>query len=296
MIVQQKLNSFININREKIQQALTHHLQQLDIPDQLKDSMIYSAEAGGKRLRPILLMASFHAYSNDDSKVLSLAVALELIHTYSLIHDDLPAMDDDNVRRGLPTNHIKFDEATAILAGDALLTFSFELIARDSHLTDEQKAQLTRLLAEASGPKGMVAGQILDMEAERKAVTLEELETIHTLKTGELFRFAIRSGAYLGGATREQIAHLDKFAHFLGLIFQVQDDILDVTGDAEKIGKPIGSDEVNEKNTYVKLLGVDGAVEKKEYYVNRAKKELSGANADASYLTALVDYFSKRDH
>src|SRR5699024_11656291 len=296
MIVQHELNHFINTNREKIQQELTHHLHQLDIPEQLKNSMIYSAEAGGKRLRPILLIASFNAYSDDVSKVLSSAVALELIHTYSLIHDDLPAMDDDDVRRGHPTNHIKFDEATAILAGDALLTFSFELIANDVYLTDNQKVQLIQLFSKASGPKGMVAGQILDMEAEKKAVTLEELETIHALKTGELFRFAIRSGAYLGEATREQIAHLDKFAHFLGLIFQIQDDILDVTGDAEKICKTIGNDETNEKNTYVKLLDIDGAVEKKEYYVSKAKKELSEANADASYLMALVDYLSNRDH
>nr|WP_029329087.1 farnesyl diphosphate synthase [Lentibacillus jeotgali] len=294
--MQQDLNNVINTTREKIQQELTRHLHQLDIPLQLKNSMIYSAEAGGKRLRPVLLMASFNAYSNDINKVLSSAVALELVHTYSLIHDDLPAMDDDDLRRGHPTNHIKFDEATAILAGDGLLTFSFELIANDPQLTDKQKVQLIQLLSKVSGPKGMVAGQIRDMEAEKKAVTLEELETIHTLKTGELFRFAIRSGAYLGEATQEQIAHLDKFAHYLGLIFQVQDDILDVTGDAEKIGKPVGSDEANEKNTYVKLLGIEGAVEKKDYYVGRAKKELSAANADASYLMALVDYFSNRDH
>lgn len=296
MIVQEKLNHFINTNRELIGQELQYHLKQLDIPEQLKASMIYSTEAGGKRLRPILLMASFDAYNHDNNKVLSSAVALEMIHTYSLIHDDLPAMDDDDLRRGQPTNHIKFDEATAILAGDGLLTLSFELISNDLHLTDGEKVQIIQLLSTASGPKGMVAGQIRDMEAERKALTLEELETIHTLKTGELFRFAIRSGAYLGGATNEQIKHLDQFAHYLGLIFQVQDDILDVTGDAAKIGKPVGSDEANDKNTYVKLLGIEGAVEKKENYVTKAKKELSDADADTSHLMSLVDYFSKRDH
>ncbi|HLR80069.1 MAG TPA: farnesyl diphosphate synthase [Bacillota bacterium] len=294
--MQLKLNNFINKNRELIQQEIEQQLHKLDIPEQLKASMIYSAEAGGKRLRPILLMAGFNAYSHEINKVLSSAAALELIHTYSLIHDDLPSMDDDDLRRGQPTNHIKFDEATAVLAGDALLTFSFELIANDSRLTDQQKVKVIQLLSEASGPKGMIAGQIRDMEAEKKVVTLEELETIHTLKTGELFRFAIRSGAYLGGASDEQIAHLDRFAHFLGLIFQIQDDILDVTGDADKIGKPVGSDEANEKNTYVKLLGLDGAVEKKEHYVSKAKKELSEAHADTSYLMALVDYFSTRDH
>lgn len=296
MIVQQELNEFITTHKEMVQRELQHHLDKLAIPERLKASIVYSMEAGGKQLRPILLMASFYAYHHNINKVLSSAVALEMIHTYSLIHDDLPAMDDDDLRRGLPTNHKKFDEATAILAGDALLTFSFELITNDPLLTDSQKVHLVQLLSKSSGPKGMVAGQIRDMEAEKKTVTLEELETIHTLKTGKLFRFATRTGAYLGEATEEQIRHLDEFAHYLGLIFQVQDDILDVTGDPDKIGKPVGSDESNDKNTYVKLLGLDGAVEKKNRYVQRAKKALHAANAETSYLMVLTDYFSKRDH
>ncbi|WP_425283887.1 polyprenyl synthetase family protein [Lentibacillus halodurans] len=294
--MQQELNDFINTNKELIQHELRHHLHQLDVPERLKASMIYSIQAGGKRLRPVLFMASYNAYNHDLNKALSPAVALEMIHTYSLIHDDLPAMDDDDLRRGQPTNHKKYDEATAILAGDALLTFSFELIINDPHLTDQQKIHLVQLLSEASGPKGMVAGQILDIEAEKKAVSLEELETIHTLKTGELFRYAIRSGAYLGEATHEQIVHLDEFAHYLGLIFQVQDDILDVTGEPGKTGKPVGSDEANEKNTYVKLLGLEGAIEKKKYYVKKANKALYDANAESSYLMSLADYFSSRDH
>ncbi|ALX50546.1 polyprenyl synthetase family protein [Lentibacillus amyloliquefaciens] len=294
--MQQELNEFISNNRELIERELKRHLVQLDIPARLKDSMIYSAEAGGKRLRPVILMASFNTYNNDMNRVLASAVALELIHTYSLIHDDLPAMDDDDLRRGLPTNHKKFDEATAILAGDALLTYSFELVTNDPLLTDRQKVQITQLLSEASGPQGMVAGQILDMEAEEKDATLKELETIHTLKTGELFRFAIRAGAYLGGAKDDQIRHLDQFAHFLGLIFQVQDDILDVTGDPDIIGKPVGSDEGNEKTTYVKLLGLNGAIEKKNEYVSKAKAALREASAEDSHLMSLTDYFSTREH
>ncbi|QKY69292.1 polyprenyl synthetase family protein [Lentibacillus sp. CBA3610] len=296
MIVNQELNDLIATNREIIQRELQEHLDKLEIPERLKASMVYSIEAGGKRLRPALLIASFYAYNHNINKVLSSAAALEMIHTYSLIHDDLPAMDDDDIRRGLPTNHKKFDEATAILAGDALLTFSFDLITNDPLLTDRQKVQLVQLLSEGSGPKGMIAGQFLDMEAEKKAVTLEELENIHTLKTGELFRFAIRSGAFLGEATDEQIRHLDEYAHFLGLIFQVQDDILDVTGDPDKIGKPVGSDEDNEKNTYVRLLGLNGAIDKKNHYVQRAKQALNKADAEASHLMSLIDYFSKRDH
>jgi geranylgeranyl diphosphate synthase, type II len=219
-----------------------------------------------------------------------------MIHTYSLIHDDLPAMDDDDYRRGLLTNHKAFDEATAILAGDALLTYSFELIANDQHLTDKEKLYMIQLLTRASGPTGMVAGQILDMEAENKAVNLEQLEKIHLLKTGELLKFAVTAGAFLGNATDDQIKHLQKFAHYLGLIFQVQDDILDVTGDQEKLGKAVGSDETNNKSTYPKLLGLDGAIEMRNRYTDQAKDLLKQANADTSRLAELTDYFSQRDH
>ncbi|GAB4073500.1 (2E,6E)-farnesyl diphosphate synthase [Barrientosiimonas marina] len=296
MIVQQELNDFINTTKQLIQQELQKRLQNLDIPERLKNSMLYSIRAGGKRMRPVLLMASYEAYHHDREKALSAALALEMIHTYSLIHDDLPAMDDDDLRRGQPTNHKQYDDATAVLAGDALLTFGFEVIAADAYLTSEEKVQLIQLLSEASGPKGMVAGQMLDMEAEKKPVTLAELETIHLNKTGELFRFAIHSGAYLSGATAEQLAYLDQFAHYLGLIFQVQDDILDVSGDPEKLGKPVGSDNENEKNTYVRLLGLEGAASMKQDYVQKAYDALYGANAETSLLKSLTDYFSNRDH
>src|SRR5699024_3829744 len=166
------------------------------------------------------MIASYEAYGEDVKKVISSAIALEMIHTYSLIHDDLPAMDDDDYRRGKLTNHKVFDEATAILAGDALLTYSFEIVANDPLLEDK-----------------------------KKVVSLEELERIHTYKTGELIKFAIYTGAYLGNASRQQLAHLKDFAYYLGLIFQVQDDILDIVGDEEKIGKAIGSDLDNHKST-----------------------------------------------
>ncbi|RYG74955.1 polyprenyl synthetase family protein [Lentibacillus lipolyticus] len=282
--------------KSAVQQEIYDRLRGLDIPERLKASMVYSVEAGGKRLRPILLLAACQAYSDDTEVALTPAVALEMIHTYSLIHDDLPAMDDDDLRRGMPTNHKKYDEATAILAGDALLTYSFELIANDSGLTDQQKIRVIQSLSEVSGPKGMVAGQILDMKAEQRDITLGELETIHTHKTGELLRFAVATGAYLGGASNEQIAHLETFANYLGLIFQIQDDILDVTGDPDKIGKPVGSDKANNKNTYPKLLGLDEAIEKKSRYVQQAKEALHRADAASSYLAMLADYFSARDY
>lgn len=290
------LTSFLEDNKQFIQQELQQALNQLNIPESLKRSMLYSIEVGGKKLRPILLIASYDAYGDDKRNIIAPALALEMIHTYSLIHDDLPAMDDDDIRRGKPTNHIAFDEATAILAGDALLTYSFELLAADSHLTDKQKVFLINELSKASGPKGMVAGQLLDMEAENMEVSLEQLEKIHALKTGELIKFAIKAGAYIGNATEEQLEQLDEFAYYLGLIFQVQDDILDVTGDQEIIGKPVGSDAYNNKSTYPKLLGNKGAKKQKDNYVLQAKNALQNADATDSYLMKLTDYFSTRNH
>lgn len=290
------LSVYIDRNKELVQKELINQLDQLTIPEVLKESMLYSVEAGGKRLRPILLLASYEAYADKLEKALPTAVALEMIHTYSLIHDDLPAMDNDDFRRGKPTNHKVFNEATAILAGDALLTYSFEIVGTDTGLSDEQRIRLVRMLAQVSGPTGMVGGQLLDMEAEDRAVSLEELERIHTLKTGELLRFAVFAGAYIAGANEKQLAALEKFAYYLGLIFQVQDDILDVTGDQEKLGKPVGSDEENQKSTYPKLLGLEGARNRKDYYVIEAKKALQLAGAEGSTLMELTDYFSNRDY
>lgn len=290
------LDKYIDQNKQLFTAEMKKSLEVLSIPEELKASMLYSIEAGGKKIRPILLMASYETFKENNSFILSVGIALEMIHTYSLIHDDLPAMDDDDFRRGKPTNHKVFNESTAILAGDALLTYSFEMIATDPKLSDLQKVKLIGWLAKASGPAGMVAGQILDMEAEKKAVTLEALEEIHSLKTGELLKFAIIAGAYLGNATQKQLDLLETYAYYLGLIFQVQDDILDVTGDPDKIGKPIGSDQGNEKSTYPKLLGTAGAIAQKQIYAQKAKDALVEAEIADSYLMDLIDYFSKRDH
>lgn len=290
------ITAYIKEKQQLIEQEINKHLQKLSIPMQLKESMIYSFTAGGKRIRPILLMASYQSFHQNIEKILTTAVALEMIHTYSLIHDDLPAMDDDDLRRGKPTNHKVFDEATAILAGDALLTYSFELITEDPLLTDIEKVNLVKMLSQASGPKGMVAGQILDMEAEDSPVTLETLEEIHALKTGELLTFGILAGAYLANATEVQQKYLNEFSYYLGLIFQVQDDILDVTGEQSKLGKPVGSDVDNQKSTYPGLLGLDGAIQQKDIYVNKAKLALAKADINESYLSLLTDFLTQRDH
>ena len=290
------INEFAEEEKKRFDQEIQQLFQDNNIPKNLKSSMLYSLLAGGKRLRPILLVASYRTFNKDISKTIKTALALEMIHTYSLIHDDLPAMDDDDFRRGALTNHKKFDEATAILAGDALLTYSFELISNDDLLTDQEKIFIIQSLTKASGPEGMVAGQILDMEGEKKDLTIEELEIIHKNKTGALISFAIIAGAYLGGANELQLKYLKEYAYYLGLIFQVQDDILDVIGDPDKIGKPVGSDADNDKSTYPSLLGLEGAKKQKEEYSVKAKEALLAADADESYLLQLLDYFSNRDH
>src|SRR5699024_5721836 len=214
-----------------IEESLNDYIEKINAPKQLKDSMHYSLMAGGKRLRPVLLMLSYEAYQTMNDKVISSAAALEMIHTYSLIHDDLPAMDDDDYRRGKPTNHKMFDEATAILAGDALLTYSFEIISEDPILSANNKVKLISMLAQKGGNKGMIVEQMLDIEAEKIPVQIKKLVDIHTSKTGQLVSLAITAGAYLGHSTPKQLAFLDEFSYNVCLIFQVQHDILDVTGD-----------------------------------------------------------------
>lgn len=290
------INSFIEESKRLIDHAFQSLFKHEAIPGQLEASMRYSLLAGGKRLRPVLLFAGYSSFSNDKpTKTMQTAIALEMIHSYSLIHDDLPAMDDDDIRRGTWTNHKKFDEATAILAGDALLTNSFELIGKDDHLSATEKVYVITSLAQASGPAGMVAGQILDMEGEGKTLTVQDLEVIHEHKTGQLISFAILTGAYLAGVSEKSLQHLGQFAYYLGLIFQVQDDILDMVGDPEKLGKPVGSDLQNDKSTYPGLLGMDGAIAQKDFYVKNAKQALTASGAEGTLLSDLLYYFEQRD-
>lgn len=289
------IEQYIEAGKQTIEQKMEQYVTG-DIPENLYQSMAYSLFAGGKRLRPILLFASFQSYGDQIEKTYRTATALEMIHTYSLVHDDLPAMDDDDYRRGMLTNHKKFDEATAILAGDGLLTSSFEIVNNDPLLSDTEKVYVTKYLAHASGPEGMVAGQVLDIEGEAKQLTLEQLEQVHLLKTGKLISFAVDVGAYLAGATEEQRNYLIDFSRYLGLVFQVQDDILDVIGDSEKLGKPVGSDLENEKSTYPSLLGLEGAREKMKEYEQKALEALEQSGAKGEYLKQLLVYFGDRDY
>ncbi|NQD69049.1 polyprenyl synthetase family protein, partial [Bacillus haikouensis] len=201
-----------------------------DMPSTIRDAMIYSLQAGGKRIRPILLLAVIEGYGKEIRSGMKTAAALEMIHTYSLIHDDLPSMDDDDLRRGKPTNHKVFGEAMAILAGDGLLTHSFQLIAEDDLISSNQKIKLLSLLAKCAGPEGMVGGQVADIEGENKRLTVDELESIHVRKTGKLLIFSALAGAIISGASEEEQNKLENFAHHIGLAFQIQDDILDIEG------------------------------------------------------------------
>lgn len=259
-------------------------------------SMRYSLMGGGKRIRPVLALAAAQTVGGNVERILPAACALELIHTYSLIHDDLPAMDNDDYRRGRLANHKVFGEGKAILAGDGLLTYAFELLARPLPVPPERQLRVILEVAQAAGPEGMVGGQVLDLEAEGKTLTLEEIEQIHRLKTGAMLTVSARMGGILGGGTEKQIEALTRYAQALGLAFQIKDDILDVEGDSVILGKPAHSDLKQEKSTYPSLLGIDGAKEQLAAKVQEAHEVLSIFSNSVDFLHSLADYIAERKH
>ena len=260
----------------------------------LEEAMAYSLLAGGKRLRPILLMAAADAVGADGTKFVTTGYAIEMIHTYSLIHDDLPAMDDDDYRRGKLTNHKVYGAGMATLAGDALLTLAFEVMLRQQGVSDAVRLSVVREMSQAAGMDGMVGGQAIDLESEGKSIPLERLRQMHLGKTGALFRAAIRSGALLAGAKEEQLAALTQYADSFGLAFQITDDILDVTGDEAAIGKPVGSDERNHKSTYVTLFSLERAQQMADEAVERAVAALATFGGEAEFLRELVRFLRDR--
>ncbi len=292
------IEQFLKQLKQRVDAELPAYIAKLKAPDRLKQSMLYSLEAGGKRIRPLLLLATLDAFDKRAEMGLPVACAIEMIHTYSLIHDDLPCMDDDDLRRGKPTNHKVFGEAAAILAGDGLLTYAFQVIADmdDAEVTAETKLQLIRELAKAAGPEGMVAGQVADMEGEGKPLSLDELEYIHRHKTGKMLQYSVLAGALLARASRTQMVHLDEFASHLGLAFQIRDDILDIEGNEDKIGKRVGSDIENEKVTYPALLTMTGAKEKLRFHIDEAKRCLQAAQIRDEALLYICDLVATRDH
>jgi geranylgeranyl diphosphate synthase, type II len=280
---------------ETVNKELKIMIQRLKTPETLKNAMDYSLQAGGKRIRPMLIFSTLAAFKKDVAIGLPVACAVEMVHTYSLIHDDLPAMDNDDFRRGKPTNHKMYGEATAILAGDGLLTYSFQIISEIKQLSAEKRLAIINELAKASGPEGMVAGQIADMEGENQNLQLTELEYIHTHKTGKLLTFCVKVGAILADADKATIDLLEQFGYHIGLAFQIRDDILDVEGTIEQIGKDVGSDREKQKSTYPKILTLNGAKNKLKEHIAKAEGILESLPIDTGQLSFITELIAKRD-
>ena len=264
-------------------------------PQRLHQAMRYAALGGGKRMRPMLVYATGYLFGADEARLDAAAVAVEFIHAYSLVHDDLPAMDDDDLRRGRPTTHIAFDEATAILAGDALQTRAFEILA-GAWMPPTLALNCIQTLAGASGAAGMCGGQALDIDATGQQQSLDDLKRMHAMKTGALIRAAVRMGALCGEASDAQLAQLDSFADTLGLAFQVRDDILDVEASSEQLGKTAGKDQAQDKSTFPSLLGMEGAKATLAELATAMQAALVPFGQRAAALAALAELTVRRTH
>lgn len=293
------LNLYLQQCQSKVDSRLEYWLtKQSSVSLDLAKAMQYATFNGGKRVRPILVFAAAEALGCSADQAVDAACALEMVHAYSLVHDDLPAMDDDDLRRGKPTCHIAFDEATAILAGDSLQCLAFEVLTESDlpAMTDGIKLSMIRTLAKASGTMGMAGGQALDLAAEGKQLSLEELETVHRHKTGCLIRASVSMGAMLAQGQPPQMQALDEYADAIGLAFQVQDDILDIISDTETLGKQQGADIALDKATYPNILGLDAAKQLATDLNTKAQNALQDFNNNALPLRALANYIVSRTH
>lgn len=260
-------------------------------------AMNYSLKAGGKRLRPILTLESCKIVGGKEEDAIPFAMAIEMIHTYSLIHDDLPALDNDNLRRGKPTNHKVFGDGMATLAGDALLNYAFEVMLSSSINKKDSNKYLKAIneVAKHAGIYGMIGGQVVDVESENKIIDKDKLDFIHLNKTAAMIVGCMRAGAIIGGATEEELEKVTKYGKNIGLSFQIVDDILDITGDEEKLGKPIGSDIENHKSTYPSLLGLEKSREIARQLIEEGKSSIDGLSSEIDFLNQLGDYIISRD-
>lgn len=291
MITNQAFETFKKNNIQSFEKYMLSHIESVS-GTELEESMNYSLSAGGKRLRPLLLLAVLESFGADVELGFPAAAALEMIHTYSLVHDDLPAMDNDELRRGNPTNHIQFNEATAILAGDALLALAFEVITL-GNLPAEIKIQLTRILAQTSGYTGMVGGQQADIDGEDSDLSLEEIEQIHLRKTGALIKMAMLSGGIIVQKSDEILDKLASYADEVGIAYQIRDDILDVVGTEEELGKGVATDAALGKSTYPSLLGLEGAFEVLDQRLNNAIQAIQAiAELDKDFQPELLSNFA----
>ncbi|MGE4520274.1 MAG: polyprenyl synthetase family protein [Desulfobacteraceae bacterium] len=287
------LKKYLQTNSDLVEKRLEELLVCEKGSRHLLNAMNYSLLAGGKRLRPVLCIAASKICSDNHFKALDCACAIEMIHTYSLIHDDLPAMDNDDIRRGILTCHKKFSEAAAILAGDGLLNMAFEVLARQD-LPPEIVVETIKVISKASGSHGMISGQMRDIDAENQEISLEELENIHMEKTGALIRASLVSGAIIGGCDEEGIKNLDEYGKLIGLAFQVTDDILNVTGDPEVMGKSAGTDSEKNKATYPVLMGLENSVKYAEELIRKSVYHLKYFNTSPDPLEHLAWYILNR--
>ena len=291
------LDAYFSSHAKRINGALESILETSGRTDRILEAMKYSLMAGGKRIRPILCMAATEAAGGAAENALPAACALEMIHTYSLIHDDLPAMDNDALRRGKPTCHMAFDEATAILAGDALLTLAFQTLSSIEISGADQAAMWLRviqLISHAAGYCGMIQGQMMDIASEGSQLTVAELQSMHRLKTGALIEASLCSGAVLSGLNSTQIQMLERYAQNIGLAFQVADDILNVEGDPAMMGKAVGTDKLRNKSTYPSLLGLQESKKFAEKLVKNALKAIESFDHRAEPLRAIANYIIAR--
>lgn len=294
------LESYIRQCKQRVEAALDQRLpSETTLPTRLHEAMRYTCLDGGKRVRPLLVYASGQALGLPIEALDGPACAIELVHVYSLVHDDLPAMDDDDLRRNRPTCHCAYDEATAILVGDALQTLAFQVLCCDPQIAADAETRLAMIetLARASGSRGMAGGQAIDLEAVGQNLNLAELENLHIHKTGALIRAAVRMGAQLSPtASKEQVTHLDRYAKCIGLAFQIQDDILDVEGDTRTLGKTKGKDLAQEKPTYPSIMGLQEAKEKAEELIQAALQNLEIFAEEADPLRWIASYIISRSH
>jgi len=288
----------IDYYRARANDQLARVLTGDDMPQRLREAMSYSVLGDGKRVRPLLAFASGELCGLAEEQCDAIAAAVELVHAYSLVHDDLPSMDDDDLRRGKPTTHIAFSEATAILAGDALQALAFEVLCDDRALLADPAAQARVIgwLARAIGPAGMVGGQALDLDAEDRSLGEAELEDIHRRKTGQLIRAAIMMPSELGELPAEGRAHLDRFARDIGLVFQIRDDLLEIEQDTATLGKSAASDTENNKSTYPSVLGIEGARRRADELYAGALDALHAAGENCGGLEWIAEYILRRSH
>lgn len=283
--------------QSKLQDLLSENqVFHANVPAKLIKAIKYATLNNGKRLRPALLYAIGEALEIPLTRLDSSACAIELIHSYSLVHDDLPAMDDDDLRRGQPTCHIQFDEATAILTGDAQQTLAFQVLSHDKSLTDQHKIKLIQLLSQASGVSGMIGGQMIDIQSEDQTLELSQLKTLHSMKTGALIRTALMMGAVQSEHFSSLESTLSNLGDKIGLAFQVQDDILDIEADTDTLGKPQGSDQQANKSTFPKLLGLTQSKTYRDDLIDQAKTDLLELQIHSPFLEKLIEYIAHRNH